>query len=163
MKRIVVILLALVSIETFSQESIKIEKQKLVLPSPIVFRTGTTDLTPESEETLQDVLNYLTEKHYISLLRIESHTDNMLKPDEGQMLSERRALTVARWLVAHGVDCDRLVAVGFGDARPIASNTTRAGRFMNNRINFCLAGVRGKIVPGLPVDGGGKRVGELCQ
>jgi OmpA-OmpF porin, OOP family len=135
----------------------------LLLPAPIQFETAGDALRPESEALLQQVANYLKEKSFISLLRIEGHTDNQGDPGKNQTLSEKRALSVGRWLIAHGVDCHRLLAVGFGGSKPAAENSTPEGRAQNRRILFVNAALRGRPIGGMPVDGGGHVAGELCK
>ncbi|TPW02941.1 MAG: oprF, partial [Alphaproteobacteria bacterium] len=58
-----------------------------------------------------------------------------------QSLSQRRADAVAQSLIANGVQPVRVVAVGFGEARPIADNNTVAGRQANRRVEIKLVGV----------------------
>jgi OOP family OmpA-OmpF porin len=101
---------------------------------------------------------YLEAKSYISSLRIEGHGDDAAS----QALTEKRALAVARWLVAKGVDCKRLVAVGFGNTKPVADNSTPEGKAQNRRIAFFNAGLRGRAIGGEPLDGGGKLAGDTC-
>jgi OOP family OmpA-OmpF porin len=101
------------------------------------------------------VRGYLAAKDSISLMRIEAHA-------EDQATSEQRALAVGRWLVAHGVDCKRLLAVGFGPNKPIADSSTPEGRAANSRIEFHNAQLRGRAIGGMPADGGGLVAGDLC-
>ena len=89
--------------------------------------------------------------------------DNNNDGDYNQMLSEKRALTVCKKLIAMGVDCKRLIAVGFGDTKPVADNSTPAGKAENRRISFVNVALRGKVIGGLPIDGGGQVAGEVCN
>ncbi len=138
--------------------SFKLEGHELVLPSPITFKPGTDTLTDESTAALEHVRAYLEAKSYISNLRIEGHSDDAAH----QALTEKRALAVARWLVEKGVDCKRLVPVGFGNTKPVADNATPEGKAQNRRIAFFNAGLRNRAIGGLPMDGGGKPAGEAC-
>jgi OOP family OmpA-OmpF porin len=103
---------------------------------------------------------YLEAKTYISALRIEGHTDT--DGADSQPLTEKRALAVARWLVEKGVDCKRLVPVGFGNTKPVADNATPEGKAQNRRMTFVNAELKGRPIGGMPVDGGGKFAGDPC-
>jgi OOP family OmpA-OmpF porin len=138
--------------------SFKLEGHELVLPSPITFKPGSDTLTDESTTALEYVRAYLEAKSYISNLRIEGHADDAAS----QALTEKRALAVARWLVEKGVDCKRLVPVGFGNTKPVADNATPEGKAQNRRMSFFNAGLRNKAIGGLPMDGGGKLAGDPC-
>ena len=76
--------------------------------------------------------------------------------NDAQPLSEKRAAYVGRWLVAHGVDVKRLIAVGFGSTKPLESDETPAAKAANARIEFHPAALRGKLIGGAPADGGGR-------
>jgi OOP family OmpA-OmpF porin len=133
----------------------RLDGNRLELPGPIVF-TGEA-LDPASDPALEHARGYLAAKDYITRMRIEGHA-------EDQALSERRAVAVGRWLVAHGVDCKRLIAVGFGPNKPIADNSTPEGRAQNTRIELHNAELRGRAIGGAPVDGGGQlAAADLCQ
>lgn len=140
-----------------------IEEGALKMPGPVVFETGSDVLKPESDEVLMHAKDYLGDKTYISLMRIEGHTDSTGASEVGQALSERRALAVARWLVKKGVDCKRLLPVGFGETKPIAPNDTAENRALNRRMVFANAALRGKAIGGMPVDGGGRVAGDPCK
>lgn len=139
------------------------ESGALKLPSPVVFETGSDILKPESDAGLSFVKDYLTAKPEVTLVRIEGHTDNDGAAAGNQTLSERRALSVAKWLVARAVDCRRLLPVGFGQTKPLVPNDTSEHKTMNRRIAFVNAAVNGKPLGGNPVDGGGRIAGDPCQ
>lgn len=146
-----------------AQQRFTIENNQLKLPSPIVFETGSDKLKPDSDAALAHVAAYLAEKTYISLMRVENHSDSSGAPQANQQLSEKRALAVGRWLIGHGVDCKRLIAVGFGGSKPIADNATPDGKAQNRRTVFVNAALRGHAIGGMPVDGSGQVAGDLCK
>jgi OOP family OmpA-OmpF porin len=141
----------------------KQENGHLALPGPVVFETGKAVLKPESDTVLDVVRQYLEAKPDITLLRIEGHTDNQGLPAENQTLSELRSMAVAKWLIAKGVDCKRLLPVGFGQEKPVGDNKTPEGREQNRRTAFVNAELKKKPIGGMPVDGGGKVAGDACK
>lgn len=136
---------------------------RLSVPGPVVFETGSDKLLPESDAVLEHVQKYLGQNPQITLMRIEGHTDSDGNDASNQALSERRAMSVARWLTAKGVDCKRLLPVGFGESRPVGDNATEEGKAKNRRTAFYNAAVKGKPIRGRPVDGGGKPAGNPCE
>jgi outer membrane protein OmpA-like peptidoglycan-associated protein/uncharacterized protein YidB (DUF937 family) len=73
-----------------------------------------------------------------TVLSIGGHTDNTGDPNGNLQLSQQRANAVRDYLVQQGVSPGTLVATGYGDVRPIASNDTEEGRFRNRRIEFSV-------------------------
>jgi outer membrane protein OmpA-like peptidoglycan-associated protein len=67
-------------------------------------------------------------------LRVEGHTDSIGDEAYNQDLSERRARAVRDYLVSRGVDGSRITAAGFGESKPVATNDTPEGRFLNRRV-----------------------------
>ncbi len=98
----------------------------------------------------------------ITLMRIEGHTDGDGNASDSQALSEKRAMAVTRWLVGAGVDCHRLIAVGFGGSKPVAANDTPENKAANRRIAFIPAALHGRAIGGMPVDAGGQVAGDSC-
>lgn len=139
-----------------------LEGNEVKLNKPIVFETGSDKLKEESTAALVIIKQYLTDKSYISLLRVECHTDNTGNLAANQSLSEKRALAVCVALVKMGVDCKRLLAVGFGANKPVAGNDTPEGKAANQRVSIINAALRGHAIGGMPVDGGGKLAGDSC-
>lgn len=103
-----------------------------------MFRANTAELSPvkDNDEALGAVLALLQSHQEIPKVRVEGHTDNRGDPKRLMKLSEERAAAVARWLVARGVDEDRLSSVGFGMNRPIDENDGEEGRQNNRRVEF---------------------------
>jgi OmpA-OmpF porin, OOP family len=133
------------------------------LPGPVVFEPDSDKLSAVSDAALEVVHDYLDANPDVTLLRIEAHTDDGGTPDGNWVLSQKRAMNVARWLVAVGVRCNRLIPVGFGQTKQLVPNTTPESKAQNRRVEFHPAAVKGKPVDGLLVDGGGKPAGDPCR
>lgn len=121
----------------------------------VVFHTARHTLRPESKKVLEELLVWLQANPDISRVRLEGHTDDRAGEEYNQALSERRALEVANFLVDHGLDHNRLLAVAFGEARPMWPNDTAAGRQENRRTGFYVAEISGRRFRGEePTNGG---------
>ncbi|GAC1432056.1 MAG: OmpA family protein [Acidobacteriaceae bacterium] len=99
------------------------------------FETGKATLLASADPTLQQVLK-LMQQNPLLKLRVEGHSDNVGKRDTNQPLSEKRAVAVVDWLVAHGIPKARLTAQGFADSKPLADNGTEEGRAKNRRVEL---------------------------
>ena len=141
----------------------KIENGKLVLEKSVTFQMGSAELTEEGKEALIPVKEFLIQKDYITTLRVEGHSDNSLAESVNQTLTEKRALSVCKWLVENGIDCKRLIAVGFGSTKPVASNDDPMGKSQNRRIEFIPVAIKGKAIGGMPLDGGAVGAGDPCN
>jgi SH3 domain-containing YSC84-like protein 1 len=103
--------------------------------SNLHFATGSADIVPDSVSSLNDAVTALKD-HPDWKIRVEGYTDNVGAPDANLKLSNDRANAVLNWLADHGVDRGRLTAKGFGEAHPIAKNSTSAGRAKNRRVEL---------------------------
>jgi OOP family OmpA-OmpF porin len=135
----------------------------LALSRPITYQTGSADLAADSDAAIAAVAEFLAAKSYLTTLRIEVHADSQGNTGHNQAMTEARALTTARALVARGVDCTRLLPVGFGETKPIADNSTAEGRAANRRTTLVPAALNGKLIGGMPADGGGVVAGDPCS
>jgi outer membrane protein OmpA-like peptidoglycan-associated protein len=72
-------------------------------------------------------------------LRVEGHTDSTGSADYNQGLSERRAVSVRDFLAQQDIGGQRMVAVGYGLTRPVADNSSSAGRASNRRVEIVIA------------------------
>lgn len=133
-----------------------LDGSKIVMPAPITFDAGGSTPNAGAEAGLYHLLDYLAAKESVTTVRIEGHAPE-------QALSEARALAVARWLVAHGASCSRVLPVGFGATKPIADGSTPEGRAANTRIEAVNAALRGRLIGGMPADGGGVVAGDPCS
>lgn len=140
--------------------TVSLDGNRLVLPAPITFETGSATLTAAGRDALGPVKVYLNEKTYITTLRIEGHVSTG-DGSADQALSLARAQAVAKELVNQGISCQRLLPTGFGANKPVASNDTPEGRAQNNRIELVNAALRDRAIGGMPLDGGGQ-VGNAC-
>ena len=107
---------------------------KVVLEN-IYFETGKAVLRPESTDALDQVFRFLENNPSVRL-EISGHTDNTGSLRINQRLSRERARAVVDWLVARGIQADRLVYEGYADTQPVAPNDTAEGREMNRRVEF---------------------------
>ncbi|MEZ4464715.1 MAG: OmpA family protein [bacterium] len=132
------------------------------MPGPVVFATGSAEISTESEATLAHVQAFLEAKKAITTLRIEGHTAAVGDAAENMKLSRARALAVARALVAPG---HRLQAPRGGGLRPGQARGRERhpeGRAQNQRIGFVNAALLGRLIGGMPADGGGLDAGSVC-
>ena len=106
----------------------------------VEFETDSAQIRPGFQEDIEDLAEFLTEFANTQVL-LGGHTDSVGSAAYNQTLSQKRADAVKRALVWQGIDASRIEAVGFGEARPIADNATRAGREQNRRVVASVSAV----------------------
>jgi len=109
----------------------------LVMPGNITFVTAGYDLNAGFYEVLNSVIIVLQEFDK-TIIVSAGHTDSRGSEKYNQDLSERRADSVAQYLLAKGVVEARIESVGFGEGAPIADNSTEEGRSLNRRVELSL-------------------------
>ena len=113
----------------------------LELPTDILFASGSATLSPEGDAALQEVGGVLAEMRDRSF-QVEGHTDNV--PIETRRFSSNwelaaaRALGVRATLETAGMKPEQLSAASFGETRPVADNSSAAGKAANRRIEIVL-------------------------
>lgn len=110
----------------------------LNMPSNITFNTDQYMIMPGFYPTLNSVALVL-QKYNRTLVDIYGHTDSTGSAAHNLQLSERRAMSVANYLAGQGVDARRFAVTGFGDTRPVATNSTPEGRALNRRVEIQLS------------------------
>ncbi len=92
-------------------------------------------IRPESYPVLNAVVDVLSKNPAIKI-EIQGHTDNVGAARYNKDLSNRRAASVRKYLVSHGIGSERLTSMGYGMERPIVDNSTDQNRALNRRVQF---------------------------
>jgi outer membrane protein OmpA-like peptidoglycan-associated protein len=103
----------------------------------LLFENDRAEPTAGSVVALEAVAQVLAANPGMQL-RVEAHTDDAASPEYNQGLSRRRAAFVHNWLVRHGAAPAAITSAGFGSSRPVATNSTDAGRRLNRRVDFVI-------------------------
>ena len=96
------------------------------------FKSGSAELMKASYAELKDLLDYLLMKKEV-VVEIGGHTDNVGEADENMALSKARAESVRSYLIKNGIQPEQVIAKGYGETDPVATNDTEAGRQKNRR------------------------------
>lgn len=110
---------------------------RLIMPGNITFQTDSYNLRSDFYTVLNSVGTVLA-KYADTTLRVTGHTDSTGSRSYNQTLSERRAGSVADYLVTRGVARSRMLVQGMGPDQPIADNGSDAGRAQNRRVELYI-------------------------
>ena len=99
------------------------------------FDVGKATLKPESMGVINQIFKLMSE-HVDLNFSVEGHTDSDGDEAHNQKLSEERAATVKNTLVERGIEASRLSTNGFGESKPVDSNSTPEGKANNRRVEF---------------------------
>lgn len=120
-----------------------IDKRGLVitLSNAIFFDPGSAEIKQENEKTLLEIANMVNVMN--NYIRIEGHTDDIpmnsdLYRSNWDLSAARAANVVRLFTTKTNISPDRLIAVGYGEYRPVADNSTEAGRAKNRRIDIIV-------------------------
>jgi outer membrane protein OmpA-like peptidoglycan-associated protein len=105
--------------------------------SGLLFDFDSSVLRPESRANLDNLASNLSSFGDSKLLLV-GHTDAQGADAYNQQLSQRRSAAVASYLESHGVSPARVETAGRGEAEPVASNDTEAGRQQNRRVEIAV-------------------------
>lgn len=109
----------------------------LNMPSNVTFATDQSAVSTRFYPTLNSVALVL-KKYERTLIDVNGHTDSTGDDRYNMQLSQERALSVAQYLNAQGIDRRRFSVMGYGEERPIAANSTPDGRAANRRVELYL-------------------------
>jgi OOP family OmpA-OmpF porin len=104
----------------------------------IQFEINQSTVQRESEEKLEKVVTFM-QKYPDTTAVIEGHTDEVGTSADNMRLSQTRADNAVNYLTRRGINRSRLQAVGYGETRPIADNSTEIGKRLNRRLNAVIA------------------------
>ena len=99
------------------------------------FQTASAELTTDSYSHLTLVADFLKKYRYLRY-EIQGHTDSRGDASYNLLLSAARAASVRNYLLSQGIPDSSIIAIGYGKTKPIAPNTTAAGRALNRRVQF---------------------------
>ncbi len=102
-----------------------------------LFEFNQSGVSVSSYPLLNQLADILIENPELAL-EIAAHTDHIGSQDYNLELSQRRAQSIVEYLVNSGVDRKRMTGKGYGESRPIASNSTEEGRMQNRRVEFII-------------------------
>jgi len=100
----------------------------------VEFGSDSAELTANGRAVLDEVVAAMNAAP--GRVQVSGHTDSQASQEHNLPLSERRAESVRDYLVSEGIDADRIVTIGFGETRSIATNQTAEGRQRNRRTEF---------------------------
>lgn len=101
----------------------------------IHFEFNKDKIRPESFPVLDAVVEALQKNQAIKI-EVQGHTDNKGAAAYNKNLSDRRAKSVMKYLLEHGVEMGRLTSHGYGFERPLVDNSTEQNRALNRRVQF---------------------------
>jgi outer membrane protein OmpA-like peptidoglycan-associated protein len=109
----------------------------VALSGGLLFDTGKNALKAGAKSTLTKIADTL-KTNPAARVSVEGHTDSVGTEAKNQELSQKRADAVRDFLVGAGVPADHVTATGKGEAEPIATNKTAAGRQQNRRVELVI-------------------------
>jgi peptidoglycan-associated lipoprotein len=131
--------------------TLKLEMEKIIVNKPIAIENiyydyDKWDIRPDAAEGLDKLVAMMKEYPAI-LIELSSHTDSRGRDEYNQKLSERRAQSAVDYIVAHGIEKDRIVARGFGESRLVNRcgnkiNCTETEHQQNRRTEYKVTGFR---------------------
>lgn len=130
----------LVNLDSYEEQTvdlylIPIEKGKEVRLNNLFFEYNKASLKPASYAELNRLAAVL-KKIKTSKIEIAGHTDDKGSTAYNLELSQQRAAAVVEYLVEQGVDATRLVALGYGETKPVVKNSSEENRAINRRVEF---------------------------
>ena len=114
----------------------------LNFPADLTFDFNSDAVKGQFVPTLRNVGSILTEYNQTTV-DVYGHADSVGSDEYNQGLSERRAMNVGSVLISGGVIRQRLIAEGYGEQRPVASNASDDGRARNRRVEVYISAFTG--------------------
>lgn len=115
------------------------ERGMVLTLGDVLFDTGKARLKPGAGRTIDQLANFM-KKNPNRSVEIDGYTDSTGSEQTNQALSAERAQSVEQALVDRSISADRISTHGMGEASPVASNDTAAGRQQNRRVEIVISG-----------------------
>lgn len=116
-----------------------IEVGASIIVDDLLFKTGKTELDERSFRILDQLVDFMNQNPSIKI-ELQGHTDSDGADAANQKLSEGRAKSAVEYMVGKGIDKSRMTAKGYGESKPIESNTTPEGKAKNRRVELKITG-----------------------
>jgi outer membrane protein OmpA-like peptidoglycan-associated protein len=113
----------------------KIEIGNSIVLKNIFFDFDKASIRPESANEIARLVKLLKDNPKLKI-ELASHTDNVGSDDYNLKLSDSRSQSVVAYIISKGIVASRLIAKGYGEAKPIESNETDLGKQNNRRTEF---------------------------
>jgi outer membrane protein OmpA-like peptidoglycan-associated protein len=110
---------------------------RLIMPGDITFEHDRADIRSSFYNTLNSV-SIVLKKFNKTTMKIAGYASSVGEAMYNQELSERRAHSVADYLISQGIDQSRIQSLGYGARYPLASNATREGQSRNRRVEITI-------------------------
>lgn len=114
----------------------EVKADKIEIREKIQFDHNKASIKQESHNLLDEIADVIQKNPHIKKIAIEGHASSEGNAGYNKTLSANRAKAVMAYLVAKGVEKERLASAGFGSEKPVASNDTEEGREANRRVEF---------------------------
>ena len=101
----------------------------------INFDTGKSTIRTDSKPIIEQIVQMMRANAQLEI-NVEGHTDNVGDAKANQILSENRARAVVGAIAAQGIEAKRMSAVGLGEDKPVADNSSEEGRAKNRRVEL---------------------------
>ena len=109
---------------------------RFTFSSEILFPTNSSYLNASSNKSIADVTKVIKQQAVDRNIVVEGHSDKTGTPEYNQWLSEKRAVSVKKYMASLGLDSNRIKTIGAGDTKPVADNKTKEGKAQNRRVEF---------------------------
>ena len=115
--------------------------EEISLSADTFFAFDKSDLKPQGQEVIRQLANDVNSRGAnVQKITVVGNTDAVGTEQYNQGLSERRAASVASYMVENGVPAQMIEAYGVGESNPVATNETAEGRALNRRVDITING-----------------------
>ncbi len=118
----------------------KMMTKSVSLSAGALFDVNSATLKPAGQAELAKLAEHIRKMSEVQSVAIVGYTDSTGSEAYNKQLSMRRAIAVKNYLLDHGVPANVMSTLGMGEANPVASNATAAGRARNRRVEITIKG-----------------------
>jgi len=120
-------------------EEVVVVKEETIVVRDLLFAFDSAKLNPADKAKLDTIVARLRNEAPSARLSVTGHTDSVGSDAYNLKLSEKRAKSVADYLVTSGIPADSVQSVGgAGESQPVADNKTAEGRALNRRVEIVI-------------------------